>query len=259
MSAAANASVAIISGLDPSGGAGFIADVRVVAEHGLRPVGVITATTEQDSNGVRAVHPVAAEAVAAELTTLLSDIEVVAVKIGMLASADIARAVAGVLALTGAPVVWDPVLLPTSGRVALYHDDPRQARELLDDHLALLTPNLAEAQLLTGEPVTTVAEMRAAAALLCGAEQAVLIKGGHLSDERAIDVLAHAGSIVELVGERIATGGPIHGTGCALSSAIASQLALGESIAAAARAGKEYVAARLRRPVAPGRGMEFLG
>ena len=258
MSASATSSVAIISGLDPSGGAGFIADVRVVIEHGLRPVGVVTATTEQDSNGVRAIHPVKAEVIAAELTTLLSDIEVVAVKIGMLGNAEVARAVAGALALTGAPVVWDPVLLPTSGRVALYGDDPREARAILDDHLTLITPNLAEAAVLTGTPVANLAEMRAAARVLCGSEQAVLVKGGHLTDQPAIDVLAHAGAIVDLVGERVATGGPVHGTGCALSAAIACHLAHGEAIAAAVSAGKEYVAARLRRPVTPGRGMGFL-
>ena len=188
----------------------------------------------------------------------ITDVEVVAVKIGMLASADIVRAVAGALALTGAPAVWDPVLLPTAGQVALYQDDPRQARALLDDHLTLLTPNLAEAELLAGVSVTNVAEMKTAAAMLCGAEQAVLIKGGHLAGQPAIDVLAHAGSITEFIGERVATGGPIHGTGCVLSSAIACQLAIGKTIAAAASAGKEYVAARLRRPVVPGRGMGFL-
>jgi hydroxymethylpyrimidine/phosphomethylpyrimidine kinase len=255
-----NASLAIISGLDPSGGAGFVADVRVAEEHGVRPVGAITALTEQDSSGVRLVEPVAAELLAGQLRTLLSDIEVAAVKIGMLGSEEVAYAVAEALALTRAPVVWDPVLRPTRGRAVLFRGDPQRARAALDPHVAVLTPNAAEAEVLLGRPVHTLDQARGAAVELCGQGQAVLITGGDLAgcEGRVIDVLAEGAKVTELAGERIDTAGEVHGTGCALSTALACGLAGGQTIAAAARAAKGFVAARLRDPVRPGRGLASL-
>ncbi len=247
--------VAIVAGLDPGGGAGLIADVQHAVVHGLRPVGVVTAHTEQDTSGVRAVHPVPAEVVGAGLVTLLSDIEVAAVKIGMLGHQEIADAVAEALALTAAPVVWDPVLLPTAGRVALLHGDPARVKRALDPHLTLVTPNLAEAAALTGLPVTTVAEMVVAAPrLVADDDQSALITGGHLSGA-AVDVLYHRGRIEELSGPRVDTGGPVHGTGCALSTTIACRLALGDELPAAVRAAKRWVTERLGTPVRAGRGM----
>jgi len=249
-----NRSIVIISGLDPSGGAGFIADTRVAAERGLRPVGVVTALTEQDTCGARAVEPVSAEMLADQLRALLSDIEVHAVKIGMLGSEAIAEAVASALQLTSAPVVWDPVLRPTRGGAALYLGDPQRARALLDPHLTLMTPNAAEAEVLWGESVRTLEEMRAAAAGLCGTGQAVLVTGGDLGDGDAVDFLAADGVVNELRGERVRGDQPVHGTGCLLSTAIACELARGATLAAAARAAKALVAERLRAPVRVGRG-----
>ncbi|MEZ4365123.1 MAG: bifunctional hydroxymethylpyrimidine kinase/phosphomethylpyrimidine kinase [Kofleriaceae bacterium] len=118
--------VLVVAGLDPSGGAGFIADVRVAERHGCRAVGAITALTEQDTVGVRAVHPVGPGELHALLTTLLTDVEVAAVKLGMLATAEHAEAVGDALALTAAPVVWDPILRPTRGQVALLDGDLRR-------------------------------------------------------------------------------------------------------------------------------------
>jgi hydroxymethylpyrimidine kinase/phosphomethylpyrimidine kinase len=245
--------ILLVSGLDPSGGAGLLADARVVERHGLRPVGVATALTEQTTAGVRAANPVSAELVGAQLTALLSDLEVAAVKIGMLGSAAIAAEVARALALTRAPVVWDPVLRPTAGNVPLYDGDPAAALALLADHLAVVTPNLAEAALLTGRPVDDVTTVRRAAAELAARVGAALVKGGHLVGP-PVDVLASGGRIVELAGARIA-GGEVHGTGCALSTALACGLARGEALEDAAARAVGFVRDRLAAPVAAGRGL----
>lgn len=249
-------SLLVISGLDPGGGAGFIADVRVAAAHGLRAIGVVTALTEQDTRGVRAVHPVPAEVIGDQLRAVLSDIEVCAVKIGMLESEDVTRAVADALDAVGGAAVWDPIVRPTSGRVPLYRDDPRRAAEILARHIGVVTPNVPEAEALTGRDIATMDDMHAAArslsALVGGA--AVLLKGGHLAGHEASDVLLTSAGICELHGERHPLDRPVHGTGCALSTALACQLGLGADIDSAARAAKRYVADRLRAPITPGRG-----
>jgi hydroxymethylpyrimidine/phosphomethylpyrimidine kinase len=249
-------SVLLISGLDPSGGAGLLADVRVVERQGLRAVGVVTALTEQTTAGVRAVHPVGAEVIGAQLTALLSDVEVAAVKIGMLGNAAIAVEVGRALALTAAPVVWDPVLWPTAGRVPLHDGDPLEALACLAEHLTVITPNLAEASALVGFSVGDLAAMRRAAVVLAGRTGAALVKGGHLSGS-PVDVLAHAGHVVELPGER-ETAVDVHGTGCALASALACQLAVGVALEDGARAAAAFVRGLLRQPVTAGRGAPSL-
>jgi hydroxymethylpyrimidine/phosphomethylpyrimidine kinase len=265
-------SLLVISGLDPGGGAGFIADVRVAAAHGLRAIGVVTALTEQDTRGVRAVHPVPAEVIGDQLRALLADIEVCAVKIGMLGNEEVARVVAEALNAVGPAAVWDPIVRPTSGRVPLYLGDPVRAAEILAPHIGVITPNVPEAEALTGQRIAGVADMHGAAravrALVGGAD--VLLKGGHLPGHQATDVLltragpkAHGVKhgvehgverCVELHSELLALDEPVHGTGCALSTALACQLGLGADMDSAARAAKRYVAERLRAPVRPGRG-----
>ncbi len=248
-------SIVIISGLDPSGGAGFIADTRVALEHGVRPVGVVTALTEQDTSGVRAVEPVSHEVLDGQLRALLSDIEVHAVKIGMLGSEEIATVVADALELTGAPVVWDPVLRPTRGQVPLYRGDPQRALALLAPHLSLMTPNAAEAEVLWGRPVRTAEEMREAAAGISGGEGAVLVTGGDLEEAEAVDCLAWDGRVREYRSARVAQAAPVHGTGCYLSTSIACGLARGAAVDAAVEAAKKRVTERLRNPQTPGRGL----
>jgi hydroxymethylpyrimidine/phosphomethylpyrimidine kinase len=245
-------SVLVISGLDPSGGAGFLADVRVIADLGLRAVGVVTVLTEQDTGGVRAVHPVSAEVVGAQLTALLSDVEVAAVKIGALGDAAIVDAVARALDLTAAPVVWDPVLAPTAGAAPLSDVDPGATLAALARHLSIVTPNLAEAARLTGAAVDDVAAMHAAARSLAGVAGAALVKGGHLAGA-PVDVLAIGADVRELVGARVA-GPAVHGTGCALSTSLAARLALGASLADAAGAAIDDVRRRIATPVRAGRG-----
>jgi hydroxymethylpyrimidine/phosphomethylpyrimidine kinase len=228
--------VLVCSGLDPSGGAGLIADVRVVSELGA--------------------HAVDAEVVAHELDFLLTDVELAAVKIGMLGSLDVVHAIAAALNLTNAPVVWDPVLSPT--RVAVPAAAPwlADATELLQPHLTLITPNASELAILSGMPTHDLAEaMAAGAALGERLECAVLIKGGHLGSDESVDVLWRAGlGVTEFRAPRVKHGESVHGTGCALSSAIAAHLANGVELVDACRLAKQFVLARITEPVQPGRG-----
>lgn len=245
-------SILVASGLDPSGGAGFLADARLVDRAGYRPVGAVTAETVQDTRAVRRVEPAAAELLEAQLTALLSDVEVAAGKIGLVPDLEVAEALARALALTAAPVVWDPVLTATSG-AAMASADPWDLAARLAPEVALITPNLAEAAALLGRRLVDVAAVRAAASDLAGRLGcAVLIKGGHLSGE-PIDVLAEGKDVTEIAGERV-PGPPVHGTGCFLSASIACELAGGASLLDAARSAKEALAERLKAPERPGRG-----
>jgi hydroxymethylpyrimidine/phosphomethylpyrimidine kinase len=244
----------IISGLDPSGGAGFIADVRIAERMRVRPVGVVTALTEQSTSGVMAMHDLQPHIVESQLRLLLADVEVRAGKIGMLASARVAAVVGDALAMTAAPIVWDPVLAPSRGGGPLFEGDPADALAALATHVALLTPNADEAHRLTGLAVTDEASAIAAGrALAAKWGMDVLMKGGHLRGDEAVDVLIVGGHVHRLVGPR-ALGPDVHGTGCALSSSIAARLAYGDDIVAACRAAKEIVAKLIAAPVSPGRG-----
>lgn len=246
--------ILVISGLDPSGGAGFLADARMIDARGGRPVGVVTALTVQDTRGVREVHPCSAEVVSDQLRALLSDMPVAAVKIGMLGSQAIALAVADALELTAAPVVWDPVLRSSLGGAALFVGDAAVAATALKPHVTVATPNATEAAALSGRAVTTATEAREAAALLCRAlGDAVLITGGHLQGQM-VDVLAQGEVITEITGERVEGGTDVHGTGCALSTALAVELARGIALPDAVRIARDEVVRRLRAPVTPGRG-----
>ena len=243
------------AGLDPSGGAGLIADVRVLAELGCRPVGVVTTTTIQNTTGVIGGHVVDPEAIGHQLAFLLTDVEVAAVKVGMIGSAEIARAIASTLQLTAAPLVWDPVMYPSRGELPRADAWIEDAVVALRPHVTLVTPNAPELASITGMPVGDLAEAEAAArALATRLEAAVLAKGGHLGGPEAIDVLIYPGGREELRGPRVAHGQHVHGTGCALSSAIAAHLAHGRDLVEACRLAKAYVATRIASPQRPGRG-----
>jgi hydroxymethylpyrimidine kinase/phosphomethylpyrimidine kinase len=249
----------LCSGLDPSGGAGLLLDARIAVEVGARPLGVITAHTVQSSAGVTAVQPMDPEVLEAQLSLLLGDVEVAAVKLGMLGSQAVAEVVGEALARVAGPVVWDPVLAPSRGRVAMYDGSVAAAFTALRPSLTLLTPNAMEAGLLSGLEVRTIADALAAALRLRDlADCAVLVKGGHLldgSDAQSVDLLLpHHGEPVQLAGPRLPGGEHVHGTGCALASSIAARLALGATLEQACRDGKAHVARLIAAPVHPGRG-----
>ncbi len=251
---AAEPNVLICSALDPSGGAGFLADASVVRALGGRPVGVLTALTVQDTRGMRSCHELDRDVVGAQLGTLLTDVEVRGVKLGILGSAAVVRELGEHLSLTAAPVVWDPVMAPTQGEVTFGGDLFQLALAELGPHLTLITPNSQELGLLAGTAVANLAEAVEGAKVFARiAKVAVLVKGGHLGTDQAVDVLCHEGGIEYFTGPRLQTA-DVHGTGCALSSAIATHLALGMPLVEACRSAKQFVADRIARAVTPGRG-----
>jgi hydroxymethylpyrimidine/phosphomethylpyrimidine kinase len=247
--------VLFIAGLDPSAGAGLLADARVAAMHGVRAVGVSTAATVQDTSGVRAVEPATPSVVKAQLRALLDDVSVDAVKIGMLGDASIARVVAEALAGTDVPVVWDPVMMPSRGGVPLLRGDVRDVLASLLPRVRVMTPNIAEVEAMSGVTILDLPAMRqAATGLRAAGARAVLIKGGHLAPPNdATDLLDDDGFVVTLAGARLPTP-PVHGTGCVLSAALACNMAEGQTLQQAAAAAKTFLTERLRNAMAVGKG-----
>lgn len=247
-----------IAGFDPSGGAGISADLRVFAGLGVAGLSVSTALTVQNSRGVQAVHPVGVDILEAQLEALFSDAAIAAVKIGMLAGADQVRAAVRAIERFRPPhVILDPVLSSTGG-VPLLDGPGRSAlvRELLP-LCGLVMPNLPEAAALTGLKVARAPDMAAAGErLLRLGAGAVLIKGGHRAG-RPTDILYRAGVVpTAFVGARVATI-HAHGTGCLLSSATASYLALGFELEDSIRRAKNGVSRALETPVVVGGGRGY--
>jgi hydroxymethylpyrimidine/phosphomethylpyrimidine kinase len=236
-----------IAGVDPSGGAGVLADVKAISANGAYAMGVVTALTAQNTQGVTGVELVVPEFVARQIDAVFDDICVDAVKIGMVATAEIARAVAAALRRHGARhVVLDPVMIAKSGDRLLAADAVAAIRDELIPLAEVITPNLPEAAALLGRPeAADVAAMRTMATeLLALGSAAVLLKGGHLAGNDATDVLADAGGLAEFTAPRVATKNT-HGTGCTLSSAIAALLPVMPR-AEAIHAAKAYLTEALR-------------
>ncbi len=248
-----------IAGSDPSGGAGIQADLQVFASLGAHGAAAVTALTVQDTEGVRAVWECPAEWVAQQAAAVLDDLDVAAIKVGMLAGPGIAGAVASVLAEHGGvPVVVDPVWRAGSGAELLSKAGVVALRERVLPLTHLLTPNLAEAEWLSGRPVRTVEEMKTAARAIAKlGPAAVLVKGGHLPGE-PVDVLCEGGECAEVMGERVLLERRVHGTGCALSAATAVFLAEGDRTPEAVRKAKAYVAAGRRVARAVGHGARVI-
>ncbi len=233
-----------IAGSDCSGGAGIQADLKTISALGGYAATAITAVTVQNTTGIRAIHAVPLSVVCGQIEAVMEDIHPDAVKIGMLNDAGTARAVAACLR-TYKPryVVLDPVMASTSGHRLMADDAIGVLVEELLPLAGLITPNLKETEVLAGHPVNGVEEMKAAAAELseCGC-RAVLVKGGHLEGGMMCDVLQIAGEDHPhlFTAERIDTPNT-HGTGCTLSSAIATFLALGCALPQAVARAKQYV------------------
>ena len=244
--------VLTIAGFDPSGGAGTLADIKAIAAHGCYGAAAITSLTFQNTQAVYGASHQSAETLRAQVEPVLNDFTVAAVKTGMLPTREIIATVAALIAQHALPnFVLDPVIRSTSG-FDLIDDAALQAlRKHLLPLADVITPNMAEAERLTGLRVTTLEEMHTAARAIyedCG--RTVLVKGGHLSDE-AIEVL-YDGKAFELFrAPRIATRNT-HGTGCTLSSAIAANLAKGLAMNEAIAGAKIYLNEALR--AAPGLG-----
>lgn len=251
--------VLTIAGFDPSGGAGVLADVKVIAAHYCYGVACITALTVQSTTGVRRVSPVAAGLVRETLEELATDLEIAAVHIGMLGSGTVAAAVADFLAERKLRnIVLDPVLKSSSGAELLDAEGVKLLRERLLPLAAVMTPNVDEAEVLTGTAVANPEQMLAAAWLLheMGAA-AVVVTGGHL--DRAVDLLSIARPSAEAQVKTFATprlrSNSTHGTGCAFSTALACQLAKGIGLAKAVPLAKNYVTQSIKNAYPVGRGI----
>ena len=244
-----------IAGSDSGGGAGIQADLKTFAAHGVHGLSALAALTAQHTRGVTAVHVPPLDFLRAQVDACFDDFAVGAVKLGMLASADVIDTVASLLATHGpAHVVVDPVMVATSGAKLLADDALEALRRQLLPRATVLTPNIPEAELLLGRRIVDDADADAALAdLLAMGPRAVLLKGGHLPGAGAmVDRLGDAAGTVRFEHPRLALEG--HGTGCTLASAIAAGLCRGLDTRAACAAATDYVHGALRGAYRPGRG-----
>jgi hydroxymethylpyrimidine/phosphomethylpyrimidine kinase len=236
-----------IAGSDSGGGAGLQGDLKTFAALGVYGACVVTALTAQNTAGVTAIHDVPADFVAAQMDAVLSDLQVGAVKIGMLSQPAVIHAVAaGLDRWRQTKVVLDPVMVASSGDRLLAADAIDVLKRVLVPRALVLTPNLPEAAALLGLPVAeTQDDMREQAQrLLALGAKAVVIKGGHAQGRDSVDLLVDRNGAVALPLVRIASRNT-HGTGCAFSAAIAAGLAKGMDLAEATRSAKAYVHAAI--------------
>jgi hydroxymethylpyrimidine/phosphomethylpyrimidine kinase len=232
--------VLAVAGSDSAGGAGIQADLKTMLALGVHGMSVVCAVTAQNSVGVQGYWEVPPDAVRAQLASVLGDIGVQAVKTGMLASAPIVQTVASMLAGVPAPIVIDPVAVSKHGDSLLSGGTLDALKRDLLPLATVVTPNLLEAELLTGQSITDEAGMRRAAeALSALGPRWILVKGGHLAGN-PVDLLFDGSEMTRFPGQRIDSP-HTHGTGCTLASAIASYLALGMAVPAAVEAAKEFV------------------
>jgi hydroxymethylpyrimidine/phosphomethylpyrimidine kinase len=250
--------VLTIAGFDPSSGAGITADIKTIAAHECFGVACVTALTVQSTQGVRRVESVDPSIVAAALDELFSDLEIAAVHIGMLATGVVVQAVAEFLRRAKPPhVVLDPILRSSSGAELLDREGYQLLVEELISLAEVITPNLAEASMLTGLSVTDLGQMRVAAAKLVsmGATN-VVITGGEL--EKATELLSFTtsrGLEHEVFKSERLRSNSTHGTGCAFSTSLACHLAQGRGLPEAVLLSKAYVSAAIAHAYPMGRGV----
>ncbi|WP_050604599.1 bifunctional hydroxymethylpyrimidine kinase/phosphomethylpyrimidine kinase [Ruegeria sp. 6PALISEP08] len=238
-----------IAGSDSGGGAGIQADLKAMSALGVFGASVITAVTAQNTQAVTAVHGIPLDVIEAQIYAVLSDLDVKAVKIGMLATPKIIQTVANGLADFQGPVVLDPVMIAKSGDALLAQEAIQTLRDVLLPMAAVLTPNLPEAaRLLDAQEAETPDEMAAQGQALCAlGARAVLMKGGHGAGEVCHDLLIDpTGIVAEFRAPRRNTKNT-HGTGCTLSSSITAGLAKGMPLKNASAQAHEYLQGAITR------------
>jgi len=246
-----------IAGSDSGGGAGIQADLKTFAALGVHGASAVTALTAQNTRGVRSIHVAPPAIVRAQIEAVLEDFDVRAIKIGMLASSEVVEAVAESLARSLPPqggkglatfVVYDPVMVASSGDLLAGAGLVAAVRATLLPLIDCLTPNLAEAATLIGAPLAANEDEMTAQgrALLALGPRAVLMKGGHLAGDEAVDLLVTAEGVRRFAAPRLASQN-LHGTGCTLSSAIVAHIVLGADLAEAVAAAKDFVSASIER------------
>lgn len=243
-----------IAGTDPTGGAGIQADLKTFQELKSYGMSVITSVVAQNTTGVQAVHHIPLEMIEEQLESVISDVPVHAFKTGMIANIDMMKVIAEKIANINAHYVMDPVMVATSGDPLIAED----ARNYLRDHLlpltAIVTPNIPEAETLTGESIDSEEDMKEAAAYIVnnlGAKTAI-VKGGHLKGD-ANDYFYDGNEIHEFSAKRVQTKNT-HGTGCTLSAAITAYVSQGIPLITAVEKSKQYVTTAIKHSIDIGTG-----
>ena len=232
-----------IAGSDSGGGAGIQADIKTFSALGTYGCSVITALTAQNTLGVQGIYDVEADFVIQQLDCVFSDLSIDAVKVGMLSNSHIINAVANAIEqYAPAFLVVDPVILATSGDALLQQNAIEDLKQKLIPQASLITPNLPEAALLlnTKQPETLDDMVNLIEPLMALGSKAVLLKGGHLSNQQAIDLFYDGQTLQQLESPWITTQNT-HGTGCTLSSAVTALLAQGYALTEAVTAAKKYI------------------
>lgn len=242
-----------IAGSDPSGGAGIQADLKTFHQLGVYGMSVLTLVTVQNTQRVSAVQPLDPDLVASQLEAVLEDIPPAAAKTGALGTAGIIQVIADRAAGFEFPLVVDPVMISKHGAALIAADARSALKETLLPRAFLVTPNIQEAEALTGMKVTEISEMEAAARRIADlGPAAVLVKGGHLAD-KAVDVLYWEGTVRHFVAGRIATV-HTHGTGCTYSAAITAALAKGRPLPEAVEMAKRFITVAIQTNPGIGKG-----
>lgn len=245
--------VLAIAGSDSGGGAGVQADIKTVTSLGAHALTVITALTAQNSLGVLGIHPVPPGFIARQIEAIVEDRPPHSVKVGMVFTAGAIKTVSRMIAVYKlSPVVVDPVLRASTGRLLLEPDAIRLLRDRLLPLATVVTPNLLEAELLTGKRVRTLKQMERAAFEIFQMGPRVVIKGGHLKRESS-DVLFDGKDVTVFTGKKIAST-CTHGTGCVFSSALATFLALGKNLIEATQLAHDLVRKAIQGGYSAGRG-----
>ena len=247
--------VLTIAGSDPSGGAGIQADLKAMSANGVFGMSVLTSITAQNTCGVSAVFHLPSSIIEAQLDAIFSDIPVAVAKTGMLATADIVRTVSLRLAKQHMEhLVVDPVMVAKGGHSLLEQDAISTLKAELLPQASLLTPNIYEAELLSGRSIKTLAEAREAAKVIyqLGCKH-VLIKGGHLLEQPGTDLL-YDGRFFRMYKNEFIQTSTTHGTGCTFASAIAAHLAKGRSLPDAIEVAKHYTTEAIRHGLPLGKG-----
>ncbi len=236
--------VLTIAGSDPSGGAGIQADLKTMSACGCFGTSAITAVVDENTVGVFGVHPIPVPFVSGQIRSVLDDIGADAIKIGMLHSSELIRAIQETLepyAIRN--VVLDPVMVATSGDKLLLDEAIHSLKHELIPTVRVITPNIPEAEILSGQKIASQRDLpKVVKSLSCGGKVSVLLKAGHLTEDVLTDIFynAETDELLELSSARVATKNT-HGTGCTFSSAVASYLAKGLELNDAIRSAKEYI------------------
>lgn len=248
-----------IAGSDSSGGAGIQADIKTITALGGYAMSVVTAVTAQNTMGVDGVEILPPRFISLQIKSVIDDIGIDTVKSGMLASTAVATVVADALDEIVTPYVCDPVMVSTSGARLLDREAMDTYKTRLFPRATVITPNIPEAEALTGRSIASIDEMRAAAiALLALGPQAVLLKGGHGHDDTLVDLLLTAEGEVLFNATRVETR-HTHGTGCTMASAIATGLSLDLSVTESVAMAHDYVQKAIRNAPGLGQGNGPLG